>query len=162
MAFYSEMLKTFYTKTKGKILLYIFSIGLKLITSNFHNVSIMFYVGANWSENDFEKWVQWTFSRLIYKNVALPPLSVCIICSIFLFNQAPFLYNRGGQSGARGPHTGLQRFSAAPVSNFGCTTKLFFVTKNTLNWHQSFHAWRKTSQNFFSSLQYIILMKFGT
>ncbi len=32
------------------------------------------------------------------------------------------LHNRGGQSAARGPHVAFQRFSAAPVTNFGYTT----------------------------------------
>jgi hypothetical protein len=40
---------------------------------------------------------------------------------------ACFFYNRGGQSAARLPHAALQRFSAAPVSNYGCTSKLFMM-----------------------------------
>jgi len=50
------------------------------------------------------------------------------------------LYIRGGQSAA------LQRFSATPASNFGCTTKLFMThkcKKNTQNLHQLCNTRRK-------------------
>jgi len=53
-------------------------------------------------------------------------------CKIWIFvtfenNCMAMLYSRVGQSAARGPHAALQRFSAAPVSNFGYTSKLFMT-----------------------------------
>jgi len=49
---------------------------------------------------------------------------VLIFLYVYIFVN---VYNRGGQSAARGPHAALQRFSAATVSNFGCTTQQFMT-----------------------------------
>jgi len=73
-------------------------------------------------------------------------------------------YARGGQSAARGPHAALQRFSAAPVSNFWFTTKLFMT--NLCIKYPKFTSvmWslgKKNKAKKFCGPKYNILMKFG-